>query len=147
VVILTRPLPLRECTGQRSALGHDAEHYRERAIKIDVARCRAAFDLGNSGMDRNEPFVGCGGVAAYRRERRMRLRQRAELRGNNPIGGGEAGVTHAQFAHSDAPQRRVALRLASICAAVKGAACGPTWAASARMVRRDFADSHAERGP
>ena len=142
-VILTRPLSLRERTDQRSALGHDAEDYRERPIKTRVARRCATFNLGDGSAHGTEPFIGDGSVATYLFERGVRFRQRAVLRGNDPVGGGEAGITHVQLAHSDAPLRRVAARLASICAAVNGTAGCPAWMASARMVWRDLADNHA----
>ena len=142
-VILTRPLSLREGTDQHSALGHDAEDYRARPIKTCVARRCATFNLGDGSAHGAEPFIGDGSVATYLFERRMRFRQRAVLRGNDPVGGGKAGIAHPQLAHSDALQRRVAARLASICAAVSGAAGCPACVASARMVWRDFADSHA----
>ena len=104
-VILTRPLSLREGTDQGSALGHDVEDYRERPIKTCVSRRRAAFNLGDGGVYRNEPFIGDGGVAAYARERRMGFRQHAVLRGDDPVGGGEAGIAHAALLPSMKPQR------------------------------------------
>ena len=106
-----------------SVFAHDLENYRERLIKASVFRRTAAFELLGEGIEHEaELFVGDGAVAADPLERFMGPRQRAVLRGDDPVGGSEAGVAHAQFAHRDDPQRRVASRLASICAAVKGAA-------------------------
>ena len=56
------------------AVEHDLADYRERSIKIGLTRRHTAFDFGDGGMYRNEPFIGNGGVAAYSFERRMRFR-------------------------------------------------------------------------